>query len=185
METIKQLDGQLFLFLNNMGSSSWDGFWMIMTDQWMSIPVYVILTLLMWWKTGFKSTFVSLIFIFTMLVIVFGLSRLVKYGIARPRPCTMNFDMRFPIKEDCGDFGFFSTHASVGMALIYFIGRILKPYFKYIFWPLMIWLTLFCYSRIYVGKHYPGDIIVGLAIGLIFAFVFYKIRVFVRKKYLI
>lgn len=183
MESIQNLDQQFFIFLNNLGNSTWDGFWVVMTNQWMSIPVYILLSWLILRKTGFKSTFVSMTFIFFMVVAVYGLSHLVKYGVARPRPCTMGFDMRFPLHEDCGDYGFFSTHASVGMALMLFIGLILKPYYKYILWPLMTWLTLFCYSRIYVGKHYPGDIIVGLLVGLIFGVLFYRLRGCVVKHY--
>lgn len=184
METIKQLDEQIFLFLNNnLGHASWDGFWLIITDQWMSIPIYALLTILMYVKTGFRSTFISLATIFFMLVVVYGLSRLSKYGIARPRPCTMDFNVYYPLSEDCGDFGFFSSHASVGMALMLFIGHVLKPYYKYIFWPLFIWLFLFCFSRIYVGKHYPGDIIVGFIVGFVFGFLFYKLRKYILKRY--
>lgn len=95
----------------------------------------------------------------------------------------MNFEMRYPLKEDCGDYGFFSSHASVGMALMLFMGLLLKKYYRYIFWPLMLWLALFSFSRVYVGKHYPGDIIVGLLVGAILAILFYKIRLYIAKRY--
>ena len=183
METLKHWDTEAFLFLNHLGNSTWDGFWVLLTNQWVSIPIYLLLVLLILWKTGFKQAFVTGVVLFAMLVVTYGLSKLSKYGIARPRPCTMGFDMRYPLKTDCGDFGFFSSHASVGMALMLFTGLILKKYFKYIFWPLMIWLALFGVSRIYVGKHYPGDVIVGFLVGAVLAVVFYKLRIFIAKKY--
>ncbi len=179
METLQQLDEQLFLYLNNLGSTQWDGFWLVITDQWMSLPVYVILALLLWKKTGFKKTFISMVVLFAMLVVTYAFSQLVKYGVARPRPCAMGFDMRFPlgaIGEDCDDFGFFSSHASVGMAMILYMGFLLKKYYRYIFWPLFIWLAFFCYSRIYVGKHYPGDIITGLLVGWFLGALFLRLR---------
>lgn len=183
MEYLKQLDERLFLYLNNMGNPTWDGFWLIITDQWMSIPIYALLVLLIFIKTGFRGTLVNLFFIGALVVFTVGISHAFKYGIMRPRPCTLDLDMRFPLKTDCGDYGFISTHASVGMALMLFIGKILKKYYRYILWPLMLWVVLFCYSRIYVGKHYPGDIIAGFLVGILIALLFYKLRLWVAKKY--
>lgn len=183
METLKQLDTELFLYINHLGRPQWDGFWALFTDQWTSIPVYAILVGLVCWKTGLKRAFISGIVIFGLLVVTYGISKLFKYGVMRPRPCTMNFDMRYPLKEDCGDYGFFSSHASVGMALMLFMGLLLKKYYKYIFWPLMLWLALFSISRVYVGKHYPGDILVGLLVGAILAILFYRIRLYISKRY--
>lgn len=186
METLKQLDEKIFLYLNNLGTEKWDGFWIIMTDQWMSIPLYAFLMFLIYKKTNLKSAFVSLATILAMMVVVYGISQLAKYGVARPRPCNMGFDMRFPLAlkgKECGEYGFFSTHASSGMALILFTGLILKKYYRYILIPLFIWLAFFCYSRIYVGKHYLGDIIAGLLVGLIVGYLFYKLRLMITKKY--
>jgi|SRR5690625_146764 len=183
IKSLKQLDEDLFLWLNNLGTERWDGFWMIVTDQWMSIPIYVLLSLLILWKTGFRSAVVSGFMILALVGVTLVVSRLFKYGFLRPRPCTMDFDVRYILSEDCGDYGFFSSHSSVGMALMVFIGLILKPYYKYILWPLMIWVGLFGISRIYVGKHYPADIIVGFIVGVIFALVFYKIRQWIFEKY--
>ncbi len=183
METLKQWDTELFLYLNNLGNSTWDDFWIAFTNQWMSIPVYAVLVLLIVWKTGFRKAVVTGMVMVVMLIVTYGISKLFKYGVMRPRPCTMNFDMRYPLQEECGDYGFFSSHASVGMALMGYIGALLKKYYKYIFWPLMIWLAFFSYSRIYVGKHYPGDIIAGLLIGGILGVVFYKIRLYISKRW--
>ena len=184
MEKLKQLDESLFLQINHSGSEFWDSFWLIITDQWMSIPIYALLSILILRKTGFKSAFISGAMILALVGLTLIISRLVKYGVARPRPCSLDYDMmRLPLGEDCGDFGFFSSHSSVGLALMVFIGYILKPFYKYIFWPLLIWVGLFGWSRIYVAKHYPGDIIVGFIVGFIFAFMFYKLRQWIFKKY--
>lgn len=183
METLKQLDEKLFLLLNNTGNETWDGIWLILTDQWMSIPIYALLSILILWKTGFRSAVVTGFMILGLVGVTLLISRLVKYGVMRPRPCSIDLPMRFPLKKECGDYGFFSSHSSVGLALMVFIGYILKPYYKYIFWPLLIWVGLFGYSRIYVGKHYPGDIIVGFLVGFILAVIFYRIRLWITKKY--
>src|SRR5690554_4046454 len=171
MEALINIDSQLFLFLNNLGTESWDSFWLIITNKYLAFPLYTLLALLILWKTGFKSALINGFMILVTVALAYGISLAMKYGIARPRPCNV-FDigsqMRFPLAskgKDCGDFGFVSSHATVGMAMITLIGLILRPYFKFIFYPLSIWNILFSFSRIYVGKHYPGDLIVGIIIG--------------------
>lgn len=189
METLIRLDEQLFLYLNRMGTESWDGFWMTITNQWMSIPIYLILSLMILKKHWFKQAVVDGVFIIGLVMLSIGISHLFKYGVMRPRPCAIYdtyTEMRFPLRtigKGCGDFGFYSTHASVGMALMLFIGMTLKRYYKWILWPLMIWVAFFCYSRIYVGKHFPSDLIVGVLMGAIFGPLFYQIRVWVRERF--
>ena len=189
MEALQNLDVQLFLYLNNLGTESWDGFWMIITDKYLAFPLYGLLALLVLWKTGFKSAVVSAVVILGTVATAYVISYLMKHGIARPRPCNVfeiGTEMRFPLAakgKDCGDFGFVSSHATVGMAMITLIALILKPYYKYLIYPLLAWVALFSYSRIYVGKHYPADLIVGILIGFAVGLVAFKVRAWITKKY--
>ncbi|HLW29491.1 MAG TPA: phosphatase PAP2 family protein [Brumimicrobium sp.] len=189
MEALQNIDVQLFLYLNNLGTEGWDSFWMIITDKYLAFPLYALLALLVLWKTGFKSAVVSGFVILGTVAVAYGISLAMKYGFARPRPCNVfeiGTEMRFPLAskgKECGDFGFVSSHATVGMAMITLIALILKPYFKHIIWPLLAWVALFSYSRIYVGKHYPGDLIIGLLIGLLVGLIAFKVRGWVAKKY--
>lgn len=191
METLINLDAQLFLYLNNLGTSSWDSFWLIITNKYLAFPLYGLLALLVLWKTGFKSAVISGFMILGTVAVAYLISYLMKHGIARPRPCNVfeiGSEMRFPLAakgKDCGDFGFVSSHATVGMAMITLIGLILKPYFKYIFIPLSIWIILFSYSRIYVGKHYLGDLIVGVLIGFIVGWVGFKIHEKMKGRFVL
>ncbi|HTO38920.1 MAG TPA: phosphatase PAP2 family protein [Brumimicrobium sp.] len=191
METLKKLDADLFLYLNNAGSESWDKFWMILTDQWLAIPLYVILALMILWKTGFKSAVISGAMILATVVVTYIISYLLKNGVARLRPCNVYdiyTEIRFPLKEigkGCGTYGFVSSHATVATGMIVLIGMILKKYFKFIMPVLIVWLMLFSYSRIYLGKHYPGDIIAGFIIGVIIGFTAYKLRLWIERKWAI
>ena len=187
METLQHLDERLFLYLNNLGTENWDGFWVIITDKWLAFPLYGLLALLILWKTGFKSAVMSGFIILGTVATAYVISYLMKHGIARPRPCIVfeiGTEMLFPhgkVSEECGDFGFVSSHATVGMALITLIALILKPYYKYIIFPLLGWVALFTYSRIYVGKHYPGDLIVGLLIGFLVGLIAFKVRGWIMR----
>lgn len=189
MKTLKNIDEQLFLYLNNLGTERWDPIWLVLTDQWLAIPLYALLSFLVLRKTGFKSALVSGAIILLTVVVAYAFSLLFKYGFERLRPCNIYniyTEIRFPLKElgkGCGDYGFVSSHATVGMALMTLIGLILKPYYKYILWPLFTWLAIFSYSRIYVGKHYPSDLIVGMVIGLIVGLLAFKLRTLIAKRF--
>ncbi len=184
MENLKQLDQDLFVYLNNLGTENWDWFWLIVTNEYLSFPIYMILAWLIFRKTGFKPSLVHGFMIIATVIVSYAISHAVKYTIMRPRPCDIGLQIRYLMDDTCvGKYGFYSTHASVGLALMLYIGMVLKEYYKYILWPLMIWVLLFCYSRIYVGKHFPGDIIVGLVAGFAIGFAMYYLRQWVQKKY--
>jgi len=74
-----------------------------------------------------------------------------------------------------GKFGFISSHASNCFALAVFVGLLLKPNYKFILPALLFWAALVGYSRIYVGVHYPLDILAGAIFGGIVGWIVYKI----------
>lgn len=182
METLQYLDKEVFLYLNNLGESSYDWFWVFITHKWASLPLYGLVVWLIFRKTGFKNTFIRLVLIGLMIIAAYGISHLVKYGVMRPRPCNMNFDAR-TLVDDCGTYGFFSSHATSAFALTLYIGKILKTYYRQaIFW-MIVWASLMSYSRIYVGKHYPGDIIIGCIVGLLIGWLFYQLQERLVRKF--
>ncbi|WGK63774.1 phosphatase PAP2 family protein [Croceiramulus getboli] len=175
MEQLKNLDEQLFLLLNSWGSESWDGFWLIITGKWYAIPLYVFLLYLLLKKLGPKSTVLVLILVATMITCTDQLANLFKYGFERPRPCQLEALMergRFAAPR-CGRYGFFSAHAASSMALAVFIGLLLRTWYRYLVFVLLFWAVLVGYSRIYLGVHYPGDVLVGFTLGALIAWGFF------------
>ena len=79
-------------------------------------------------------------------------------------------------------FSFFSGHAANSMAVAAFIYFTLRSYFKY-FSLIFLWPFIFAYSRIYLGLHYPGDILTGYLFGFIFGFLMFKVYQMAQKKY--
>ncbi|MGO1730039.1 phosphatase PAP2 family protein [Psychroflexus halocasei] len=183
MHTLVELDHQLFLYLNNLGSRTWDVFWVFITEKETSYPLYAVFLFLCYKHYGLKGLGTIMITVALMITVTDQLSNLFKDTIMRPRPCNEDFMMqaRFVAKR-CGDFGFFSGHAVSSFAVVFFIGNLLKNKVKYIFTYLLIWGFVIAYSRIYVGVHYPGDIIVGALFGTIIGTLFYKLNVWARKK---
>ena len=113
----------LFLFLNNLGTPTWDGFWMFYTDKLHWIPFYAVLFFFMYKKRNDKSIILTAVVVALMILFTDQITNLFKYGIARPRPCheaDVMVAMRL-VKSWCGGaYGYFSGHASNSMAVAIF-----------------------------------------------------------------
>ena len=107
-----QLDEQLFLFLNSLGSSTWDGFWLFMTNKYNMIPLYLFLLIYSFKHIGWKK---GLWFVFTIALLISctdQTTNLFKDGFERLRPChdpDIAPLMRL-MKNSCGGlYGFFQV----------------------------------------------------------------------------
>lgn len=185
LEQLIQYDKDLFLFLNGLGSSTWDGLWLIITNKFTFAPLYLLLLYLMYKKYGLKAMFVFLVTIILMVTFTDQITNLFKRGFMRLRPCrTEGITEQMRIVADyCGKYGFFSGHASNSMAAAIFGGLLLKPFYKRALAILLFWSILVTYSRIYVGVHFPLDIICGLTFGVFSGFIFYKLALYGLKRF--
>ncbi|MDB4293601.1 phosphatase PAP2 family protein [Maribacter sp.] len=185
-ETLIQYDKELFLMLNNMGTSTWDAFWMFLTHKLSSIPLYALLLFLSFKKFGLRATLLLLIAVALMITATNGLADFFKYGVQRLRPC---FDPDLSdafrlVKSHCGGkYGYFSAHAANTSAVAMFFLMLLKSKFRFIGIFLMAWAFLVAYSRIYIGVHFPLDVLSGIGIGLIFGWIFAKLYIFALFRF--
>ena len=184
-DKLVQKDQQWFLYLNGLGTETWDGFWLFMTDKWGSIPLYLLLLLLSLKFFGLKKTGVLLLFIALLITSTDQLANFFKYGVQRFRPCHEEqvFSMMRLVKSSCGGkFGYFSAHAASSMALATFFALLLRKKSVLFSWVLVLWALLVGYSRIYIGVHYPGDVLTGFVIGAFFGWLFAKLYIFTLLK---
>ena len=182
LDKILTLDKELLIFLNGLGSSTFDPFWMVITKQRNWTPFFLILLYLIFKKVGVKQTLYLLVFIIVLITISDQFTNLVKETFQRLRPCSdPNINSLIRVVKPSETFSFFSGHASNSMAVSSFLYFILKDKFKY-FGLLFLWPLIFAYSRIYLGLHYPTDIICGYINGFILGFLFYKLYGFLQFK---
>lgn len=185
LEELLTYDTELFLFLNSLGSETWDGLWLFITAKYSSIPLYILLLYLVFKQLGWKGTLVVMVAAALMIAATDQLANLFKYGFERPRPCRveeLKATMRL-VADGCGRFGYFSAHAASSMAAAVFLGLLLKNRYKFIPFLLLFWAALIAYSRIYVGVHYPLDIITGMFFGGILGWFFYRLQFWGQKKF--
>jgi undecaprenyl-diphosphatase len=184
IDSLLELDSELFVFLNSLGSPTWDGLWLVITNKFASIPIYAVLLFLVFKKYGWRVGLTIIIVTALMITFTDQLTNFFKDTVKRPRPCqeeSLNEVIRY-IAPRCGKFSFFSGHATSTMAGAVFISLLLRKWFKYLPFIMVFWAFLVAYSRIYVGVHYPIDIIVGMAVGGLAGWLFYKLQQFVVKR---
>ena len=187
LEELIQLDKTFFLYLNGLGTDTWDGFWMYLskTLSFVTIPIFTLLLLLSYKVYGLKKTGVLLVTIVLLITCTDQLSNFFKYGIGRLRPCydeDVMTVMRL-VKGYCGGkYSYFSAHAANSCALASFFAILLKKNYKSVAFFIIVWALLVGYSRIYIGVHFPLDVMTGLLIGFFFGWLFTKLFLFTSLK---
>lgn len=185
LEQLLQYDTDLFLFLNNLGNEKWDGFWRLITEKYSSIPLYLVLLYLVYQRFKFKGTLIVLVCIALLIAASDQLANLFKYVLfQRPRPCRLEAlqdQMRF-VADTCGRYGYFSAHASSSMAVVVFMSLLLKDTYRSLPFILLFWAVLISYSRIYLGVHYPLDVVTGMFFGSVLGWIFYSLLQKISKK---
>jgi len=172
-------DEWLFHILNGQCHNS---FFDLVIPYWRSkyiwIPLYVFIAsfLLINWK---KRGLVILLFaIATVGVADFTSSKIVKPLVQRVRPCndvTLTFEVRELVK--CGGgYSFTSSHATNHFAIAVFLIIVLNVFRrKWIRWALLAWAASIAYGQVYVGVHYPLDVITGAILGSLIGIIFANI----------
>lgn len=188
MNELIQLDQQLFLYLNSLGTPLFDGFWMFITGKWNAIPFYLFLIYLLYKKMGLKQFLVTLLCVAVLVTLTDQLANLFKKVLfLRLRPCHEDIvasSMRL-VKSSCGGkYGYFSAHAASAMGVAVFLGKVFKPYYTHALKLLLVWAVLVGYSRIYIGVHYPADVLTGMFFGVIIAILLHQIYTQILRKIL-
>jgi len=187
IDQLLQLDKDLFLFLNGLGTTTWDGFWMFYTTKLNWVPLYAILLYLMYKKLNTKMFVLTLIVIVLMVSFTDQVTNLFKNILfKRLRPCHEAdlIDVMRLVKSRCGGrHGYFSGHASNSMAAAVFTGLMLKSRYKYLIFIMLFWAALMGYSRIYIGVHYPMDVLSGMIFGALSGLGFYKLDKYLQRRF--
>lgn len=183
LEKLLEWDQQTLIYLNNLGSEQFDAFWLTVTKFPTWIPLFVVIIFLLIRTHGRKESPWILFSFISMLLFVTAAIFLTKENVGRLRPindASVNSFLRALTKPS--DYSFISGHAASSFSIATLSILYLRKKIKWIY-LLILWPVLFTFSRMYLGVHYPLDILAGSIVGVLFAYIFYLMHQKFRAPY--
>ena len=171
-------DSSILLAVNGMHSSYFDTFMWLCSRKFEWIPFYLSILYVLFRNFSWRVVLYSLVAMGVILLLTDAVSsHFIRPVVARLRPS----NLENPISEMIhivdnhrgGRYGFPSSHASNSWGLVFFVGLLLRRRVLTTF--LACWALLLCYSRLYLGVHYPGDLLAGMLLGAVVASLVYYV----------
>jgi len=187
---IVRLDQDLTLAINSLHCPFSDGMWQFFSNREVWYVMYLAIAVFLIVRLGWKRGLVAILTAVLALVACDQIANVVKHAVARPRPCHTPWMIENGLRvlEGKGSrFGFFSAHSAnaVSLAVTTFAAFNLDRKHKYAAYDIWIctWAFLVSASRIFVGKHYLGDVLTGILVGLIIGLLLaWVLRTVTRKR---
>jgi undecaprenyl-diphosphatase len=176
METLEAWDKALFLYLNGDAGPVMDRIMILFSEKLFWIPLYLLLLWLIYKSYGLRGALYAMLAVAVCITLTDQTSvALFKKTILRYRPCK-NLALEGMVHNpvSCGGWhGFVSSHAANFFGVATLIGLSLRHRFPNILLWLYIWAGAIGYSRIYLGKHYPADVVGGAILGILLGYSVY------------
>ncbi len=190
IEFLDHIDRAFFLFLNGFHNPFFDGVMFVVTKSLLWVPLYLFFLFFVIRKYKWNAL-VIVVFAAIMILVSDQLSNVVKDTVQRLRPSNQPGLMVHIVEAyKGGTYGFYSAHASNTFSVVVFLVILLGRKYWYVTVPVILWSLLTSYTRIYLGVHYPGDILAGWIAGGLVGLLFGKLaqwtvnRINQRKQYL-
>jgi undecaprenyl-diphosphatase len=179
---LAEIDTKLFLFLNGINSPFWDTVMFRFSGNLIWGPIYALILYLLYKKFGYKGIWFLIGAAMVIVLADQGSVHLFKNVFQRLRPChNPDLSQVVHIVNRCGGkFGFVSSHA----ANTFGVAMLLHLVFRSHWFSVLIfaWASIVAYSRVYLGVHYPGDVIGGALLGVLCGWVVYTTLKQLGKK---
>lgn len=170
LQILEKWDTWLFLKINTQWTSAaFDGIAPLLRNKYTWVPFYIFMLLMVFYNFGKKSWSWLLFAILTVIISDQISSSFFKNTFDRIRPCNLaglREQARLLLPHCSGGYSFTSSHAANHFGIGYFFFLTLRPYLRDWAWLFLVWAALVSYAQVYVGVHFPGDILGGTVVGL-------------------
>lgn len=179
IEALQNIDNSILLFINGNNSTFLDKVMFIISGRFTWIPLYILLAVLAWMKYK-RECWVVILFAVIAIALSDQFADMIKNEVMRLRPSHTPglMNLLHYYKDNKGEaymgglYGFVSNHAANSACLTIYFALLFRN--KYLTAGLALWMCLLCYSRMYLGVHFPSDILGGIAVGLIAGLIAYR-----------
>ena len=179
-QSLLDLDRELLLALNGDGGAFWDAFFYFVTARLTWIPLYAVLLYAVWRRFGTRGLLWVVLFLGATVIADDQICNFFKHNVPKQRPThTPGVESLVHTVRDYrgGLYGTVSAHAAISFSIALFTSVLFRRRWYAI--AIFVWAALLAYSRIYLGVHYPMDILFGLLLGLSLAAV--SVRLCLRR----
>lgn len=183
LESLIRTDQQWLLWLNGHHSPLFDWLMYAASGRFEWIPLYIVILVFIIRKYRWKSLWIILAIVI-LVTLTDQAGNLLKNSVKRLRPCRdpLIGQLVHLVHNYCGGaYGFISAHAANSFGLATFVALLFKN--SRITLGLFLWAALVSYSRIYLGAHYPGDVICGAILGSSLAWIIHRITFRLINRY--
>jgi undecaprenyl-diphosphatase len=183
LDKLKEWDQSLLLYLNSFHLDPIDPIMYQLTQTLPWVPMYLFLSFLVWKVYGKQCWWVFLAIGLTIFFADKTASGIFKPYFERLRPChDPNLQgIVYNFRHCGGMYGFVSSHASTSFSVATIMTLVLGASYPAVRW-LFLWAAFFSFTRIYLGVHFPGDVLGGAIIGILSAWIAYKFMFWVKNK---
>lgn len=168
LDYLNDIDTDALLAVNGLHDIFQDALWWMVSAKWSSLLLVLALVWILLHQNRRHALLVLLMLVLAFVIADQVSSGLIKHLVERLRPThdpSLGDAVHIVNGYRGGMYGFVSSHAANAFAAATFIALILRH--RLVTISLLAWATLQCYSRVYLGVHYPGDILGGVIVGVL------------------
>ena len=174
IDCIVNIDQQIFLFLNGLHCAWLDPVMLFASGKLSWTLLYAGMLFFFFWKRPWKAGLLAVLAVALTFALTDQLGNIIKHAVQRPRPCQEFEGLLYSLEACGGRFAsFVSNHAANMFGSATISALIFRK--KYYTVSIYAWAALVAYSRIYVGKHYPLDLLGGALLGIAIGYGIYRL----------
>lgn len=168
IEYLNDIDADALLAVNGLHDLFQDAFWWMVSAKWSSLLMVLALVWILLRQNRRHALLVLAMLVLAVLMADQVSSGLIKHLVERLRPThdpSLESMVHVINGYRGGLYGFVSSHAANFFAVSTFLSLVMRQ--RWVAFSLFTWALLQCYSRMYLGVHYPGDILGGIVVGVL------------------